>query len=388
MSILYRCCECGRTFHEEGPVYVCARCGDARKPGEPLRGVLRVDLPWEDLGKSLDRETFHPHPLLPAYGDSIPAYPVGGTPLVAPGRIRRDLGYPGLHLKDEGLNPTGSLKDRASLLVAAQALHHGIDRIVVASTGNAASAMAGVAAFCGLRVKVYVPAGTPPAKLAQISAYGAEIVTVDGTYDDAFELSLEDTRRGGGLNRNTAYNPMTIEGKKTAALEIFMQLGGRAPDAVFVPVGDGVILSGISKGFRDLVELGWIEKPPRLVAVQAAGCDAFVRGLETGAVTRLPGAATVADSIRVEAPRNGIMALQDVAAAGGFGVRVSDEAILSARSYLGRMAGVYSEPAAACAFAGFLAARAEVPADALAVVLLTGSGLKDTAVARAPTSGP
>ncbi len=380
MKIDYRCCECGKAFSKEGVVYLCGECGPKRKRGEALRGVLRIDLPADELRRTLDPVRFHPHQLLPLGPEKIPSYPVGDTPLIAPERLRSDLGFEHLFIKDDGLNPTGSLKDRASLLVAAQALSLGITEIVMASTGNAASAMAGVAAHCGLETRVFVPASAPAAKLAQCRIFGAEVVTVDGTYDEAFELSLEESEKTGALNRNTAFNPMTIEGKKTAALEIFRDLRWCAPDVVFVPVGDGVIISGIFKGFLDLKELGWIREVPRLVAVQAEGSDAVVRGIETGSVEPRRGARTVADSILVEAPRNGIMALQDVAASKGFGVTVSDEAILAARRRLGRTAGIFAEPAAAAAFAGFLKVKEKLDPASTIVILVTGSGLKDTSL--------
>jgi len=364
-------------------IYLCPVCSAAHQAKGTLRGVLRVALPISDLKKSLDPRTFDPLDLLPFERASIPDYPVGGTPLVAPARIRKDLGFSNLFLKDESGNPTGSLKDRASLLVAAQALDRGIGKVVLASTGNAASAMAGVGASCGLEVKVFVPADAPAAKLAQIRIFGAEVVLVDGTYDDAYELSLGETEECGGLNRNTAYNPMTIEGKKTAALEIFRQLGGRAPDVIFVPVGDGVILSGIAKGFSDLKALGWIGAVPRIAAVQAEGSNAIVAGIEGGEVVPAIPARTIADSIRVEVPRNGVMALKDIAASRGFGVTVSDEEIRAAQEYLGRQSGLFVEPAAACSFAGFLASRARLDAGADVVILLTGSGLKDLSSLRA-----
>jgi len=384
MKIAYHCCECRKQFETDELLYLCPDCSPAQKRGGILRGALRVELPTERLRRELNPATFHARDLLPLPPGTIPAYPVGDTPLTAPDRLRRELGFAHLHLKDDSLNPTGSLKDRASLLVAAQARHLGMREIVMASTGNAASAMAGVAAFCGLKAKVYVPETAPAAKLAQARAFGAEVIPVAGTYDEAYELSLEDSRRSGGLNRNTAYNPMTIEGKKTVALEIFQQLGGKAPDLVFVPVGDGVILAGVAKGFADLQALGWIEEVPRLVAVQAEGSDVIVSALESGGrIEPRRGARTVADSILVEAPRNGIMAVQDLESAKGFGVRVSDEAILQAQLDLARLAGCFAEPAAACAYAGFLASRDVLAKVATVVVLITGSGLKDIAAVTA-----
>ena len=158
-------------------------------------------------------------------------------------------------MKDDGVNPTGSLKDRASFLVSAFAAKFGMREIVLASTGNAGSSMAGVGAAAGQQVTLFLPKAAPKAKLIQALQYGAKVFRVDGTYDDAYELSLAYTAKFGGLSRNTAYNPMTIEGKKTVSLEVFRQLG-QIPDHLFVSVGDGCILSGVYKGFRDLRQLG------------------------------------------------------------------------------------------------------------------------------------
>jgi threonine synthase len=304
---------------------------------------------------------------------------VGGTPLWAPRRLRRELEFPGLYIKDDGLNPTGSLKDRASFLVSAFAAKFGIGEIVLASTGNAGSSMAGVGAAAGQRVTLFLPKAAPEAKLIQALQYGARVFRVDGSYDDAYDFSLAYTARFGGLSRNTAYNPMTIEGKKTVSLEIFRQLR-RVPDCVFVAVGDGCILAGVYKGFRDLCRLGLADRIPTVYAVQAEGSAALARAFETGAFRR-EATSTVADSIAVDVPRNGFHALRQLRAHGGQVVRVSDERILAAQARLSRSAGLFAEPAAAAAFAGFLEARPRLPEGAVAVVLATGNGLKDTAAA-------
>ncbi len=238
------CGECGRAYARDTVRYLCPACGPSYVPGAPLRGVLeaRFDTPalaarWK-AGEALagllcavERE-FHP------------PYPVGGTPLFRAPRLEAALGLGDLWIKNDGQNPSGSLKDRASFLVVAEALRLGERTIVAASTGNAASALAAVCASAGTTAIIYVPRTAPRAKLVQMVLYGADVRLVDGTYDDAFALSLEHTARNGGLNRNTAYHPLTIEGKKTVSLEIFEAFGG-APDWVVMPVGDGVIISGV-----------------------------------------------------------------------------------------------------------------------------------------------
>jgi threonine synthase len=380
MEFRYLCSECERRFAIEPHRMVCPECARGQTPDEPLRGVLEVELAGE-VGADWQIAS-----LLPVEARFFPPIPVGNTPLWGPERLRRELAFPGLFIKDDGLNPTCSLKDRASFLVAAFAARSGIGEIVLASTGNAGSSMAGVGAAAAQQVTLFLPQGAPKAKLIQALQYGARVFRVAGSYDDAYDLSLAYTARFGGMNRNTAYNPMTIEGKKTVSLEVFRQLG-RVPDHVFVSVGDGCILSGVYKGFRDLCRLGLADRLPVVHAVQAEGSAALARAFETGIFRRLA-ADTVADSIAVDVPRNGYHALRQLQAHGGRVMRVSDGAILAAQARLSRSAGLFTEPAGAAAFAGFLAARPQLSEGDVAVVLATGSGLKDTAAASRSVAVP
>jgi threonine synthase len=283
--------------------------------------------------------------------------------------------FPELYFKDDGLNPTGSLKDRASLLVAAFARKNGIDEVVVASTGNAGSSMAGVGAAAGLKVKLFLPKTAPPAKMIQSLQYGADLVLAEKNYDQAFALSLQYSNMFGGMNRNTAYNPMTIEGKKTVSIEIFNQLD-RVPNHVFVSVGDGVILSGLYKGFRDLLQLKQIPRMPEIHAIQASGSSAIFRAMSSGEFQEQP-AETVADSISVDTPSNGYLALKNLKTYGGHCITLNDEEILSAQKELSSSCGLFSEPAAAAAYAGFLKQKNKLDPNSTCVVLLTGNGLKD-----------
>ena len=353
---------------------LCPECSSTHKSGQPLNGVLEVEL-------SGTLESNDPLEFLPVEGQYFPAIPVGNTPLWQPENLQKKYGFPELYLKDDGVNPTGSLKDRASFLVAAFARKHGIREVVVASTGNAGSSMAGVGAAAGLKVKLFLPKTAPPAKMIQALQYGADLVLADKNYDQAFSLSLEYSKRRGGMNRNTAYNPMTIEGKKTVSIEIFKQLK-KAPDHVFVSVGDGVIMSGVYKGFRDLLQLGRIDKIPVVHAVQASGSDAICRAMESGdfdgqAESPVRAAKTVADSISVDTPSNGHLALKNLKAFGGHCFTVTDEEILCAQKELSSTCGLFSEPAAATAYAGFLKQKAALDSNETCVVLLTGNGLKD-----------
>jgi len=299
--------------------------------------------------------------------------------------LRRELGMPHLWVKDDTRNPSGSTKDRASLLVVAKAQEYGCEAIAAASTGNAATALAAVAAAAGVRAIVFVPAAAPEAKIVQMLSYGARVLPVDGSYDDAFELCLAACARFGWYNRNTALNPFTVEGKKTAALEIARSLAPERPDAVIVPTGDGVILAGVAKGFADLVRGGLMTQVPRLIAVQPEGSAAIALAARAGAadVTPIPDAASVADSLVVGAPRNALLCLRRIRESGGGAVLVSDAAIVAAISELARHSGVFAEPAGATALAGLKAALAEdlVGSYERVVLLVTGTGLKDVPAA-------
>lgn len=364
-----RCPACGAAYALEPGRYLCDACGSANRPGEALHGVL--ECAWE-----LEPGEVAPQGApLPVAQEWFPPLPVGNTPLWAPRRVRAQYKYPGLWLKDDTCNPSGSYKDRASWLVAAFALERGISEIALASTGNAASSMACVGAAAGLRIKVFLPKAAPQAKRVQVLQYGAELVEVDGTYDLAFEQSLAYTRETGVLSRNTAYNPLTIEGKKTAAFEIVADLGF-APDEIFVPTGDGVILAGLIKGFEDLVKLREIDRMPRFWAAQAEGSSAIARALETGRLEPRP-SDTLADSISVDAPRNGPFVIAKLARYRGRGITASDKEILDAQRELSAGSGLFAEPSSACAFACWKKARDQLPEGGTSVVMITGSGLKD-----------
>ncbi|MCE1196391.1 pyridoxal-phosphate dependent enzyme [bacterium] len=379
MRWLHRCPSCGATYAIEPGRYLCDACGTRNAPGLPLEGVL--ECVWEGDGGEARKIAEAGGVPLPVEAEYFPPLPVGDTPLWEPERLREALDAPNLFLKDDTCEPSGSYKDRASWLVAAFARKHGIREIALASTGNAASSMSCVGAAAGLKITVFLPAAAPAAKRIQVLQYGAELREVRGTYDQAFDESLAYSAATGVLSRNTAYNPLTIEGKKTASFEIARQLAGagaafRAPDHVFVPTGDGVIIAGVVKGFEDLAALGLVDRVPIFWAAQAEGSSAIVRALETGRFEPRP-SATIADSISVDVPRNGSFALAKLKKHGGRGVMVSDEEILSAQRMLSSNSGLFAEPSSACAFAGYLKARPSIGRGETVVVMLTGSGLKD-----------
>ncbi|MHB8799476.1 MAG: threonine synthase [Thermoanaerobaculia bacterium] len=386
----FLCNECGARYSEDRALYVCPACSRLQLPGGFTRGVLRVELAEGELPRHWpDAPLASPEglaPFLPVRGpESFFSFAAGGSPLLPVPRLRETLRMPRLYLKDDTRNPSGSTKDRASHLVVAKAIEYGYVTVAAASTGNAATALAAAGAAAGVKTVVFVPASAPPAKLVQMASYGARLVPVAGTYDQAFELSLAACARFGWYNRNTALNPFTVEGKKTASLEIARDLAPEAPDAVVVPTGDGVIIAGVAKGFADLVRCGLLPRVPRLIAVQPERSGAIARALRSGAaeITPEPDAGSVADSLTVAAPRNAVLALKDVRGSGGCGVLVSEEAILDAIPRLAAATGVFAEPAAAIALAGLEIALAEgkVSREERVVLLVTGTGLKDVPAA-------
>lgn len=370
MDFNYRCSICSTTYEISPDLTVCPDCSRSQQTDQPLTGILEVE-----LRGTIDR-SYSISELLPIGPEYFPAIPVGNTPLWEPENLRSSMGFRRLYIKDDGSNPTASFKDRASYLVSAAARKFNIEDITLASTGNAGSSMAGVGAAAGQRITLFLPETAPAAKLVQALQYGARVFRVNGNYDMAYDLSLAFSEQKGGMNRNTAYNPLTIEGKKTVSLEICQQLN-QAPDLLFVSVGDGCILSGVYKGFRDLVELGVIPSVPRIIGVQAETSDALHRAYISGRFEKLP-TSTIADSICVDVPRNGLHALSMLRKFNGEMMTVSDAQIIQAQSYLSSSTGLFTEPASAAAFAGFQKAAPRLDPDALVVVLTTGNGLKDS----------
>jgi threonine synthase len=379
-AFTFRCTDCGRTYSRDEVRYLCPECGKSYRPGIPLVGVLEAVFDAAAIRSAFD-------PLRPDWQlfcaverEFHPPLPVGKTPLAKVDRLGAELGLSALWVKNDGLNPSGSLKDRASFLVAAEALRLGEKRVVAASTGNAASALAAVCASAGLEALIFVPEKAPRAKLVQMVLAGATVVPVKGTYDDAFRLSLEYTARRGGLNRNTAYHPLTIEGKKTAGLEIWAQLGFEVPDAIVVSVGDGVILGGVHKAFVDLKRSGLVDRLPRLVGVQAEKSDAIHRYVQTGRYSDAPDPSTRADSISVVCPSNAHGARRAVLESQGLTLTVSDDEILEAQALLLSRTGIFAEPAGAAALAGLVRLQAgpgRLAEGERVVLLATGHGLKD-----------
>lgn len=390
-EFVYRCTECQRTYSREDVRYLCPECGKTYHPGIPLKGVLEAVFDYEAIHAKFNQARPDWNLFCAVESGFHPPLAVGNTPLTPANKLGAELGLANLWVKNDGLNPSGSLKDRASFLVVAEAMRLGEKRIVAASTGNAASALAAVCASTDREALIFVPEKAPKAKLVQMVLYGAKVVPVKGTYDDAFRLSLEYTDKRGGLNRNTAYHPLTIEGKKTAGLEIWAQLGFQVPDAILVSVGDGVIIAGLHKAFVDLQRAGLIERLPRLICVQAETSDAIHKYIQTGQYEDAENPTTRADSISVSCPSNAHWARRAVLETNGCSILVSDGEILEAQAQMARTTGIFGEPAAATAAAGLVKLQqspARLSATDCIVILATGHGLKDVEAPLARISIP
>ena len=408
--------------------YRCSLCNAEYLPGQvtytcPLDGGnLDVILDYEAISKKYEAEDITTRtdpslwrylPLLPITdpgGEGTPLHVVGWTPVFNMHNQVKKLGLTNLWVKDESKNPTASFKDRASAIVVARAINlAGNDGqppiIVTASTGNAGAALAGMTAAVGQKAVIFAPRTAPPAKVAQLLVYGARVLLVDGSYDDAFDLSIKAANVFGWYCRNTGYNPFTLEGKKTAAFEIwewyenlkllYKDLDTPAKLTIFVSVGDGNIISGLHKGFKDLQAIGWLEKIPRIIGIQAEGSAAIANAFHAGTEEIIPvSAVTLADSISVDLPRDGVRAVRAARETGGTYLTVKDSEILEAIAELGK-AGIFAEPAGAAAFAGLMVACKQklVNQDDPILVINTGSGLKDVkaamqSVANAPIIEP
>ena len=395
----YRCSRCQQEFTQEEVTYICPHDGgnlDVVLDYADIRSKFSIG----DIESSSEGSIWRYLPLLPVDDPGhlgTPLRAVGWTPLYNLDQQAANFGLKQLWLKDDGRNPTASFKDRASAVAVARGQHLGVDVIVTASTGNAGAALAGMAAAARIPAVILAPKTAPPAKVAQLLIFGAQVVLVDGSYDEAFDLTLEASEAFGWYCRNTGYNPFTAEGKKSAAFEIceqltLSQLDSRSnpalwnvPDAVIVSVGDGNIISGLYKGFQDLLQLGWIESIPRMYGVQSEGSAAVYNAFKAGVeeITAIQ-ANTLADSISVDLPRDGWRALQAARASGGAYIAVSDDAIVHAIEALGRDAAVFAEPAGAAAYAGFLDAvnSGLLSSQDRVLVMNTGNGLKDIKAAR------
>ena len=403
------CIKCGAEFEAGSETQTCEKCG----------GILEIVYDYDYIKTRISREKFAAdkkfsmwryRAFLPIEeGAVIGPLRTGWSPLYKADALGKILGLGNLYVKDDGLNPTSSLKDRASAIAVARAFHAGKDTVACSSTGNAASSLAGAAASMGLKSVIFVPERAPQGKLCQLLVFGATVVSVKGDYAATFRLSARAIEKYHWYNRNAAINPYLSEGKKTVSMEIAEQLypaihgiaanglaitgsaahvsgaqGFAAPDFVAVSVGDGCTIAGVWKGFKDLYAAGLVDKLPRLISVQAEGCCPVNRAVERNAPIEPMDENTLADSIAVGIPRNGDKALAAIRESNGITVNVSDDEILGAMRLLGKAAGVFGEPAGVAGTAGLAKAAEQglIPHDSLVVSIVTGNGLKDAASAQ------
>lgn len=389
-----RCVECDRVYGYGDVEYTCPACG--------IRGILDVEFDYDAIAAAgFGRATLAQRPeqtiwryfeLLPVERrESVPSLSLGMTPIYQLPNLAQEIGVRGLLIKDDGRLPTGSFKDRASAIAVARARETGRQEIACASTGNAASSLAGMAANVGVKAHIFVPATAPEPKVAQLMIFGADVLLVEGSYDQAYYLCMEASEEFGWFNRNCAINPYLVEGKKTCGLEIGEQLGDDPPDWVAVSVGDGCTIAGIWKGLKEMHRFGVLDRLPRLLGVQAEGSNPLSLAFASGAANSEPQEAhTLADSIAVGQPRNGVKALRAVRESGGALIDVPDSAILNAMHLLATRSGVFGEPAGIAALAGVRAAveRGIIDREARVLHVVTGSGLKDARAAFEATGRP
>ena len=346
-----KCVRCGAEY-EAVPGLTTCTCGGMLDIQYDY-GYIRTLVSRETLSGCRDYSMWRYRPFLPVEPDSPPTpLRVGWSPLYPAPRLAQVLGLKALYIKDDGQNPTSSLKDRASAMAVVKAREAGADTIACSSTGNAASSLAGNAAAAGLHTYIFVPARAPKGKVAQLMIFGATVITVDGSYEDTFELSKAAIDKWGWYNRNAAINPYLLEGKKTVTLEILEQLGWQVPDYIALSVGDGCTIAGAWKGLKDLYAAGLIDRLPRLISVQAEGCCPLNRAIQTGEPWSPMEENTLADSIAVGVPRNADKALMAIRESQGVAVNVSDGEILADMRLLGRTCGVFGEPAGVTGAAG------------------------------------
>jgi threonine synthase len=378
------CVKCGAEFEAGDDTYVCKRCGSVLEIVYDY-AYVKSRLTREKLAASRNFTIWRYLELLPVEeGSNLCPLRTGWSPLYKTEKLGETIGLNNLFVKDDGINPTSSLKDRASAVAVVRAFHAGKGTVACSSTGNAASSLAGAAASMGLKSVIFVPERAPIGKVTQLLIFGSAVISVKGNYEQTYRLSAAAIEKYGWYNRNAAINPYLSEGKKTVSFEIIEQLGFICPDYVAVSVGDGCTIAGVWKGFKDLYAIGLIDKLPRLISVQASGCCPINRAVERNSPIEWMDENTIADSIAVGSPRNGDKALAAIRESRGFTVNVSDEEILAAMRLLGKSSGVFGEPAGVAGTAGLInaARQKRIPPDALVVSLVTGNGLKDTASAQ------
>ncbi|MBN2540857.1 MAG: threonine synthase [Bacilli bacterium] len=381
----YRCTLCGQAYHKDLDLMTCPTCGES--------GILDIEFDYDEIKKVVNKEYFQNNrqqniwrylPFLTVEKTyTNETLSVGWTPLYLAKNLGKKYKTNQLYIKDDGLNPTQSLKDRASIIACVKAKELGLETISCSSTGNAASSLAGNAAKMGLKTVIFVPERAPLGKLLQLKMYGATLIKVKGDYKATFNLSKAAIDHYGWYNRNAAINPHLVEGKKTVALEIAEQLEFKPTDWVIVSVGDGCTVGGVYKGFYDLYKVGMIARIPKILGIQSEGCSPFVDAFCDHHALEEAEENTIADSIAVGIPRNPVKGMNAIRKSKGTYLKVSDNSILDAMKELASSEGIFAEPAAAASVSGYIKARKEniIKDKESVTIIITGNGLKDQASA-------
>jgi len=383
------CVRCGRTFGRLKRALWCPGCG--------MEGILDLQYDYDTIGKVLTparfgqtaaRTQWRYLPLLPVRGlTRVPPLEVGWTPLYDARDLAQTVGMDRIWLKDESKNPTGSIEDRATAVAVTCALEDNYAMLTCGSTGNAALSSAALTAAAGLRATLFVSREVSDGYVAQLLLFGPEVFVVEGSYEDAVQLSLRSAEEYGWFNRNRAVNPYLVEGVKTVAFEIAEQMHWAAPDCIVVPVAEGSTIAAVWKGYGEMKRLGWIHSLPKMIGVQAESAAALYAAWKEGHDPVAVRPQTIAESLAVGVPRDWRKAVGAVRESGGMLVTVSDREILQAMHILGERSGIMAEPGSAATLAGLasLLRSRQVPRTASAVLLIAAGGLRHPAAAIAAT---
>jgi len=386
-----RCIECARVHDMTRPAYVCSSCGNLLEitmdRAAALERISKINMKARPISVWRYRE------LIPVGNSSrILSLGEGGTPLVDCRNLAGRLGMKSLRVKFDGMNPTGSFKDRGMTVGITKAKELGMKTVSCASTGNTSASLAAYAGLAGLKCVVLIPQGKVAlGKLAQAMMHGATVVTIKGNFDQALDMVMKSSGRLDMYVLNSV-NPFRIEGQKTASFEICDQMGGRSPDVLYIPVGNGGNSAAYWKGFAEYESLGLTKGLPVLRGIQAEGAAPIARMFETGASELSPVMKpdTVATAIRIGNPANWKKTVKAVKESKGSVSTVSDKEILGAQKDLARLEGIFAEPAGAAALAGLVKdlKAGAIDRNSNVVCVSTGHGLKDPDVALSQSARP
>lgn len=385
-----KCVNCGEIFSSNPKFFVCPKCGTEKIRGITVfKGITEVVYNYEEIRKITSKKLFSKRPFNALRYKELLGFQKkeklitlgeGGTPLLKSKKLAKKLKIKHLLLKNEAQNPTGSFKDRESLLAVNKALQFGKKSVSCVSSGNAAASLAAYAARAGLGCFVFMPAKVSKGKVSQCSVHGAKTFLVDGIYEEIFEVYLEAVRGLDTFESCPGHNRFRVEGDKTIAYEICEQLGWRAPEWIIDNVGNGTHLYGMWKGFKELNDLGFINDLPKMVATGPVGGAPVVDGFKRGEVTPLESCEeSIAEGLVGRWSYDAPLALKALKESKGNAEYVSDKEILKAMSLLARLEGIFGEPSGSACIAalpklvetGIIDRKDEV------VCLITGNGLKD-----------